>query len=283
MRKIILFLFSIVVISSCGKEGVDPIDNPTNPLLAETKLNVNYGSSTMDVYLPANRNASTTKVIFLIHGGAWASGDKNDFAAVVDTLKKRLPDYAIINVNYRLSNGIANNFPTQENDINTAINYVYGKRSEYVISDKWVYIGASAGGHLAMLQGYKHQTTIKPKAIVNYFGPSDLVLLYNGTDASSQLGLWALLGGTPSTAPTKYFESSPINYITNLTPPTITLQGVSDNTVPQAQQLALHAKLKTNNVPELLEIYKDEGHGFTAPTMTKSFDLVVQFLNTHVK
>lgn len=281
---ITVFLFAF---SSCSKKGGTTgggsTTNPTDSNLpAETISNVPYGSNSlqkMDIYLPAKRTATATKVMLLIHGGAWMEGDKSDadFAPVVDSIKKRFPDWAIININYRLSNLLTNNFPAQENDIKTAIKYVFDKRNEYAISDKWVYAGASAGGHLALLQGYKDTSIVKPKAIVNYFGPSDLnKMIADETDATLKWGMQVLFNGTEIT-------SSPINYVTTKSSPTITLQGVSDNTVPQSQQQALHAKLKANSVTEQLIIYADEGHGFTSPTMTKSYDAVTAFLNTYVK
>ncbi|MBK7289651.1 MAG: hypothetical protein IPI78_05040 [Chitinophagaceae bacterium] len=63
-------------------------------------LNVAYGTDAqqkMDIYLPANRTATNTKVLILIHGGGWTSGDKTDFSsALIDTLNKRFPNYAIL-------------------------------------------------------------------------------------------------------------------------------------------------------------------------------------------
>lgn len=288
MRK---YLFTIVIalttFSSCTKNDVTPSggDNnnpPGSNLVADTKLNVSYGSNSlqkMDIYLPAKRTTANTKVIFLIHGGAWMSGDKSDadFAPVVDSIKKRLPDWAIINVNYRLYNILANKFPTQEQDIKAAIEYVYNNRNNYAISDNWVYAGASAGGHLALLQGYRYSTPIKPKAIVNYFGPSDLPkLIAEETDSDLKFGMPLLFNGTET-------ASSPVTYINAQTPATITFQGTTDATVPKSQQEALHAKLKANNVPEQLHLYPGEGHGFSTATMTKTFDAVVPFLNTYVK
>lgn len=276
-------LILFIVLASCTKSGVVKPPEVGNPVLAQTQLNVSYGKDNkqkMDVYLPANRSVETTKVIFMIHGGSWAEGDKNDtlHAPFVDTLKNRFPDWAIFNLNYRLSNyGLKNNFPTQENDINSAINFVFNNRANYFISDKWVYVGASAGGQLAMLQAYKNNSLIKPKAVVNFFGPSDMERMYNDeTDFWIKSGLKTLLNGLA-------VESSPINYINAQTPPTITLQGISDNTVPVIQQQKLHEKLTSFNVAEKLIIYKDEGHGFTMPTYSKSFDSVTAFLNVYMK
>ena len=101
--KNLLFALSAIVLlnASCGKN--DPAPAPA-PATATTMSNVSYGTDAnqkMDVYLPANRTTATTKVIILVHGGSWVSGDKADIASFVDTLKRRVPDYAIININYR--------------------------------------------------------------------------------------------------------------------------------------------------------------------------------------
>ncbi|GAC1427104.1 MAG: hypothetical protein NVSMB7_03870 [Chitinophagaceae bacterium] len=69
-------------------------------------MDISYGTDArqkMDIYLPANRSATATKLIFLIHGGGWNEGDKADFNAYVVVLQQNLPDYTIININYRLA------------------------------------------------------------------------------------------------------------------------------------------------------------------------------------
>ena len=160
-------LFLGVFISSCKK------DDGVEEDMSVSALNVAYGSNaqqTMDVYLPANRSTTATKVIIMIHGGGWNTGDKSDFNAYVDSLKKREPSYAIFNINYRLANA-PDIFPAQEQDVKAAVEFIYNKRSEYMISDKFVLIGASAGAHLALLQGYKYATPVRPRAIIDFFGP----------------------------------------------------------------------------------------------------------------
>jgi acetyl esterase/lipase len=66
--------------------------------------------------LPAGRKTTTTKVIIYIHGGGWSGGDKTEMTPYVDTLK-RMPDWAVFNINYRLATGAPNLFPTQEMDV----------------------------------------------------------------------------------------------------------------------------------------------------------------------
>ena len=208
---LILILFTLVF-SSCKKDEGSEQD------ISVTMLNVSYGTNAqqkMDVYLPADRNTTSTKVIIMIHGGGWNTGDKSDFDQYVDSLKKREPTYAIFNINYRLAN-TPDLFPAQELDVKAAVEFIYNKRQEYQVTDKFVLIGASAGAHLALLQGYKYSTPVKPKTIIDFFGPTDLVAMYNNPpNPLVQPLLLSVTGGTPTTNNTLYTQSSPINFISS--------------------------------------------------------------------
>jgi acetyl esterase/lipase len=278
MKLLFLILSAGLINSSCQK---NPVDGGT-PIAAKTEANVAYGADPMqkmDVYLPAGRSSSSTKVIILIHGGAWNQGDKADFALYVDTLKKRLPDYAIFNINYRLATGTMNFFPTQENDVKAAIDFIYSKRSDYAISDKFVYLGASAGAHLALLQAYKNTTTVRPKAVIDFFGPSDLVDMYNNpTNPLIPAGLAQLLGGTPTTQATLYQQSSPINFVSAQSSPTLILQGGLDPLVAVSQSTSLQARLQGFGVTNQYVFYPTEGHGWMGANLTNSFDKITVFL-----
>lgn len=250
-------------------------------------MNVTYGSDAsqkMDIYLPEGRTSSSTKVVVLIHGGAWSSGDKSDLNVYVDTLKKRLPDYAIININHRLSNGTTIFFPSQENDIKAAIEFIAGKSAEYNISQKFVLLGVSSGAHLALLQGYKYASPVKVKAIVDFFGPTDMTDLYNNPASplipASTIAL--IVGATPTTNPTLYQESSPINYVTAQSPPTIILHGGLDLLVSVNQALALKNKLQTMGVTHQYIFYPSEGHGWSGANLTDSFNKIEAFLDANV-
>ncbi len=278
----ILFVGMTLFFTSCKKESAN------NSIKAETKMNVAYGTDakqTMDIYLPANRSTTTTKVIVMIHGGGWSEGDKADFNTYVDTIKRRLPDYAIFNINYRLANAAAstNPFPTQENDVKLAFDFINTNKNNYLIGSKWVALGASAGGHLAMLQSYK-QSTPNIKAVVNFFGPSDMVAMYNfpASPLAPSSAIALLLQGTPSTNAALYQSSSPLNFITNNSPATITFQGLQDPLVRPDQQDALHARLNAVSVKNSLVTYLSEGHGWVGANLVDSFDKMQAFLTANV-
>ena len=276
---LILILF-ILIISSCKKDDSSKQDMPV------TMLNVSYGTNAqqkMDIYLPATRNTATTKVIIMIHGGGWSTGDKADFDEYVDSLKKREPAYAIFNINYRLANP-PDIFPAQEQDVKAAIEFIYNKRTEYNISDKFVLIGASAGGHLALLQGYKYSTPVKPKAIIDFFGPTELISLYNNPpNPLVQPLLNSVLGGTPTTNNTIYTQSSPINFVSSQSPPTMILQGGADIVVSPSQSVLLDTKLNTSGVTHQYIFYSTEGHGWVGANLIDSFNKIQAFLAANVQ
>ena len=127
MKTTFLLLLSAILAGSCTKSKTQ--EGPSD-LAASTTLNVSYGSDPlqkMDIYLPAGRTTSSTKVLVMVHGGGWTGGDKNDFNSYIPSFQARLTDYAIININYRLFTGSQNHFPTQENDVRHAVEFIISK------------------------------------------------------------------------------------------------------------------------------------------------------------
>jgi acetyl esterase/lipase len=291
LSRLLSFLLLTAVVISCKKSDPEPSPGPgITPAPAQTILNVAYGADAlqkMDVYLPAGRTTITTKVMVMIHGGGWTSGDKTEFNGFVDTLKRRLPDYAIFNINYRLSAIPVNVFPTQENDVKAAMDFIYGKSAEYAISNKHVLIGASAGGHLAMLQAYKYSTPVKPKAVVSFFGPSDLTDMYNNPVGGNGLLAFALaqaVGKTPTQDSALYANSSPINFIGSASAmPTILLHGGADPLVKPSQSTAVRDKLLMSGIITQYVFYPTGGHGdWNGTTYFDAFNKIETFLKTNV-
>ncbi|MCW3090458.1 MAG: alpha/beta hydrolase [Ferruginibacter sp.] len=286
LRNAFISVIFLLTIYSCQKEITA---TPNNPNVAQTILNVSYGTDPqqqMDIYLPASRSLSTTKVLVLIHGGSWTAGDKSDFTPFLDTMKRRLPDYAIFNINYRLSAAPNNLFPTQEMDVKAAVSFISGKSIEYQLSDKYVLLGASAGGHLAMLQGYKYNAPIKPKAIVSFFGPSDLTDMYNNPVGGNPLISFFMaqaIGSTPSQDLQLYVNSSPLNFISSTSAPTILLHGGLDDLVSPSQSTKVRDKLQAAGVINQYVFYPTGDHGvWSDPLMFDAFNKIELFLTTNV-
>ena len=284
VKHFLTALILSILIFSCQKQKDFSSDNNA----AKTILNISYGADShqnMDAYLPANRTTGSTKVLIVIHGGAWESGDKSDLSDYIDTFKNRLADYAIFNINYRLSVNGTNVFPAQENDVKVAFDYILNNSASYNISHKIVLLGISAGGHLALLQGYKYDSPARPEAIISFFGPTDIAdMYYNPASilvASPVLA--AIVGTTPIEDSLLYANSSPINFVTHSSPPTILLHEGLDPIVRPQQAMALQTKLQASGIINQYVFYPNEGHGWTGADLIDSFNKIQAFLSANVK
>jgi acetyl esterase/lipase len=282
MKYLYCLAFGLAIIfSSCKKEDVSTVGQLKNDSLAAANfLDVSYGNDAlqkMDVYLPANRNEKT-RLVVIIHGGGWSAGDKKDFNNFISEFQKRLPGYALANLNYRLVTATGNYFPTQENDIKSAIEFLKNKTSDYSISQEYIYVGISAGAHLALLQGYKHNDVLQAKGIVSFFGPVDLERLYENSDGSIPDQLKYIMNATLDVDPNIFFDSSPINFVTSKSAPTLLLHGDKDVLVPIEQAYMLQHKLEENGVFNRLIVYPGQGHGWEGKDLTDSFFQVEAFI-----
>jgi acetyl esterase/lipase len=283
MKYLYYLAFGLVLfISSCKKNDIAsvPQESKNDSLPAVNFKDVSYGESAeqkLDVYLPALRN-DRTRMVIIIHGGGWNSGDKADFNSYVTEFQNRLPGYAFANINYRLVTETGNYFPTQETDIKSAIEFLINKAADYNISRNFIFLGVSAGAHLALLQGYKHNDVLQPKGIVSFFGPVDLERLYVNSDQSIPSQLKFIMNATLESNPNIFFDSSPINFVSSNSAPTLMLHGEKDMLVPVEQAYMLQNKLDEKGVFNKLVIYPGQAHGWGGKDLSDSFFQVETFI-----
>lgn len=262
-KKLLLPVFVVlaVFLTACKKKNPDPATETSYDATQEYNLqNLSYGTDghqTMDVYLPANRNANT-KVFVLIHGGGWGGGDKSDFTYLLNSLKTYYPNHAIININYRLATQSSPAFPKQIDDIQAALTEI--SSSKYSVSSDFFLFGASAGGHLSLLYAYGYDPNHHVKGICNTVGPSDMTdPNYLNNPAYSSVYPVLVSGGTNNQSGIE--AVSPALHVTPASPPTISFYGDSDPLVPSTQMGRLHDALNANGVYNQATMYQGAGHG----------------------
>lgn len=293
MKQYQAYLTTLVAVAlltfSCKKDNGSSSDGSTDASSDVTIKNVTYGSSSastqnMDVYLPAGRTSSSTKIMIAIHGGYWTSGDKSDFDTAVITLRPNLTDYAIFNINYRLAALPGTNlWPAQINDVDAAVKYIIKQAANYHIdTSRIVLLGASAGAHLALLEAYRFNQSGNIKAVVDLFGPTDIASLATFNDTYYQL-LTVWLGGTAATASANYTAASPLSQVTPQSPPTIIFHGTADDVVPISQSNDLYKALTADGVVTAYYTYAGEGHGWTGSNLLDTYTKALAFVKSNVK
>lgn len=115
--------------------------------------NVAYGpdpAQRFDLYLPAR--AANVPVVFYVHGGGWANGDKTN-PGLTTKLAHWLPKgYAVISSNYRM---VPAAMPLEQaRDIARALATAQRRAGEWNLdAGRFVLMGHSAGAHLVALVG----------------------------------------------------------------------------------------------------------------------------------
>ncbi|EDP95737.1 alpha/beta hydrolase [Kordia algicida OT-1] len=279
----ILSLFILLNYACSSDSDVSFVSNPAEETIAaRTILDVSYGAETdqvYDIYLPPNRTLST-KVIILVHGGGWTSGDKADMNEFVELILADLPEYAIVNINYRLANETTSPFPMQLNDITSIITDLRARNEEYIISEDYAFLGTSAGAHLSLLWSYDYDTQANVNMVASIVGPTNLAdeAYLNNVDPAIQAYI-DLLGAN---VVIPFLENySPLNKVTASAPPTILFYGGQDPLIPNSQGMDLSDRLTQLGVTHQFTFYPQEGHGWTGQNAIDTWNKLQAFIGEH--
>ena len=270
-----IYLFLIIFIS-----GVQALaqTNPVIDIYPEGTIlqgNLAYNNDTLekhllDIYLPAEAKGKLPLVIF-IHGGGWLGNDKYaDMGYMRKTVAELISHgYALASIDYRFSTQAV--FPAQIQDCNRAVSFLYDHSDTYGFDrERFALMGFSAGGHLASLVGLSENNDIEEfymtgtsksfsfKAVVDYYGPSELILFPGADDANSPEGL--LIGAAPLERPDLAKAASPVTYVDKDDPPFIIIHGEKDELVSPRHSQLLSSWLTVAGVQNELIIVKDAPH-----------------------
>ncbi|MBW4653180.1 MAG: alpha/beta hydrolase [Kaiparowitsia implicata GSE-PSE-MK54-09C] len=231
---------------------------------------------TLDVYQPPlalDAPADGFPGLVMVYGGAWRAGSPADNATFARYMAAR--GYVVWAIAYRHAPQFQ--FPAQLEDVQTALAFVLRYARDYDTDpNRLALMGRSAGAHLAMLAAY--QPDAPPlRAVVNYYGPVDLLRGYTELPQPDPLDVRAILedflGGAPDesaialgeeTVSDRYRAASPIHYITPTLPPTLLIYGGKDRIVLPQFGRAMAAQLQASGSPTVLIELPWADHAFDA-------------------
>lgn len=299
MKKFLVLIITVVV------HIVAIAQMPTASLI-ESRLpkgtiahgNIPYNNDTLikhllDIYIPANAKGKVPLVV-IIHGGGWIGNDKYaDMGYMPNTLAAILNNgMAVASIDYRFATQAV--FPAVLQDCNKAVSFLYHNADKYSLDKKSIgLMGFSAGGHLASLMGTSQNNnvsifyfpdTFRPfqyKAVVDFYGPTDLMLLPGNEDEKSPESL--LIGAAPLLRPDLAKAASPITYMDKTDPPFLIYHGEKDNIVSNKQSKLFSAWLTFYGVKNELTIVKDAPHFGTMYDVPEISDQVITFLKQHLQ
>ena len=218
---------------------------------------------TLTVYRPV-ASRDLLPAVVQIYGGAWRSGMPGNSAHFARYLASH--GYVVFAIDYR--HAPRWRWPAQLADVRAALAWIRGHASEQgADATRLALVGRSSGAQLALLAAYE-PGAVPVRAVVDYYGPTDLAEGYRHPPRPDPLGvrpiLAAFLGGTPDELPAEYAAASPITYVTRRLPPTLLIHGGRDHIVEPRFSVMLHDRLRaTGTTSVLLEIPWAE-HAFDA-------------------
>ena len=240
----------------------------------------------LDLYIPRGATGPTP-VLMYIHGGGWVGGTKE--SSVLRILPYLEMGWAVANVEYRL--GAVARAPAAVEDGLCALRWVIRNAGQYNLdTSRIVTTGNSAGGHLALTTGMIPASAgldrecpgseeLSVAAIINWYGITEVGDLLDGPNTKSYAVEW--MGSLENR-----FEIaervSPMTYVRAGLPPTLTIHGDADPTVPYQHAIALHEKLDELGVPNVLHTVPGGGHGgFNREQTLAIFETIRRFLSQH--
>ncbi len=240
----------------------------------------------LDLYVPRGATGPTP-VLMYIHGGGWVGGTKE--SSVLRILPYLEMGWAVANVEYRL--GAVARAPAAVEDGLCALRWVIRNAGQYNLdTSRIVTTGNSAGGHLALTTGMIPASAgldrecpgseeLSVAAIINWYGITEVGDLLDGANTKSYAVEWM---GSLENRLEIAERVSPMTYVRAGLPPTLTIHGDADPTVPYQHAITLHEKLDELGVSNVLHTVPGGGHGgFNREQTLAIFETIRRFLSQH--
>ena len=260
---VLLFLFSVTGgAQDSARDWASLVGQRYEAIRDVEYKNIGGFHAKVDVYTRYDRRPGPTMVY--IHGGGWSNTSKEQY--VLWFLPYLQLGMRLVTVEYRLA-GVAP-APAAVKDCRCALYWVFQNASKYGFDPaKIALTGGSAGGHLVLMTGLLQPSDGLDdecsgpapgpvKAIVNYYGPTDLVSAFKLKDKNVQN--WLRGSSDPLELARRL---SPLTYVRSGLPPVLTIHGDADEMVPYQDALKLRDALTAARVPNKLVTILNGHHG----------------------
>ena len=269
------------------------IPKPPADVILQTDIDYSRvgGRLAMDVVMPKAGKGPFPAVV-CIHGGGFRAGTRASFLPIAYKLAQA--GYVAATVSYRLSP--RQQFPAAVEDVKAAVRFLRANADRFQIDpDRIGATGASAGGHLALMLGVTGgveqfegwgpalEQSSRVQAVVNFFGPTNLVKSYDASvDAAEVLPMF--LGGDRDHAYKLHVQASPLNWVSPDDAPTLTLHGTKDRYVAVEQGQWITDRLREAGVTAEMVRFEGVDHGFGAfgARLDEAIASMLVFFNKHL-
>ncbi len=268
-----------------------------------------YGTAlTMDVFSPKEKaDANGLGLIWVVSGGWFSSHDAIGEGMVKPFLDRGYTVFAVVH-------GSQPKFTIPEilDDMNRAVRFIRTHAEDYGIDpDRIGIFGASAGGHLSLMQGAAgnegnpeakdpvERASSRVQAVACFFPPTDF--LNYGKPGNDALGRGTLKGFrapfdfheldpesrafVPITDDERIHEIgariSPVTHVSADDPPTLIYHGDADQLVPIQQAELFVEAMKKAGVEAKLVVKPGAGHGW--PEIVQDLNEFADWFDAHLK
>ena len=206
-------------------------------------------SMTLDLRVPDGKGPFPAAII--VHGGSFSHGNKRTYVTpLFDVLSNA--GFAWFTINYRLAPDYQ--FPAAVDDVESAVVWVKSQAAKYRVDPKRIaLIGESAGGYLVAYAGAHPDREADVAAVVDFYGPNDLVLQTEKRRSEPEPakppgpGLMEFLGFKSwhdAGVVEKLRAVSPTTLISKRMPPFLFIHGSADEQVPYEQSPKMCAAMR---------------------------------------
>jgi len=269
-----LLAVALAIFAATASAGAAPPD----PLAGVTvRRDVTYatpptGALRLDVYRSADARGASPVLLFF-HGGGWIMGSKRDafpeahpaprsaersWPSMLPYVRRGL---AVVSVDYRLARVAA--APAAVDDSRQALAWVAEHGAEYGLDpQRVVTIGASAGGHLALMVAFAPESPVRVRGTIDLYGITDVPPLLATADVHPWATEWI---GTATDASDLARRMSPLTLVRPGLPPVLIVHSDVDAVVPYDQAERLAGALRSAGVSVDLVTLPGGEHGFLTP------------------